>query len=65
MLVDHHGKMKAQFFVFISFVHLFYGMTNGMISLFNEIFYISEYKAMFIQLLIYHIYIYIYIYIYR
>ncbi len=25
---------------------------------FNEIFYISEYKAMFIQLLIYHIYIY-------
>ncbi len=27
---------------------------------FNEIFYISEYKAMFIQLLIYHIYIYIY-----
>ncbi len=36
MLVDRHGKMKALFFFFfISFVHLFYGMTNGMISLFN------------------------------
>ncbi len=35
MLVDIHGKIKSQFF-FISFVHLFYGMTNGIfVSLFN------------------------------
>ncbi len=40
MLVDLHGKMKALFVflfnLFISFVHLFYGMTNGIfVSLFN------------------------------
>ncbi len=37
MLVDIHGKMKALFF-FISCVHLFYGMTNGIfVSLFNVV----------------------------
>ncbi len=40
MLVDLHGKMKAPFVflfnLFISFVHLFYGITNGIfVSLFN------------------------------
>ncbi len=36
MLVDPHEKIKALFFFFISFVHLFYGMTNGIfVSLFN------------------------------
>ncbi len=102
MLVDRHGKIKALFFFFFSFVHLFYGMTNDIffccltlflcscsycilsyvyktlkmpahwciyklmfyIHLNKYLFYISEYKAMLIQLLIYHTYIYIYIYIY-
>ncbi len=32
------------------------------IHLIKYLFYISEYKAMLIQLLIYHIYIYIYVY---
>ncbi len=36
MLVDRREKMKALFFFVISFVHLFYGMTNGIfVSLFN------------------------------
>ncbi len=37
MLIDRREKMKALFFFFvISFVHLFYGMTNGIFaSLFN------------------------------
>ncbi len=36
MLVDIYGQIKSLFFLFISFVRLFYGMTNGIfVSLFN------------------------------
>ncbi len=50
MLVDIHGKIKALFF-FISCVHLFYGMTNGIfVSLFNFV-------SLFMFLLSYHMYI--------
>ncbi len=50
MLVDLHGKIKALFY-FISFVHLFYGMTNGIfVSLFNFV-----YLFMFLLYLILYI----------
>ncbi len=38
MLVDIHGKIKSLFFFSFHFVHLFYGMTNGIfVSLFNVV----------------------------
>ncbi len=50
MLVDRREKMKALFFFVISFVHLFYGMTNGIfVSLFNFVHVLTVSYLMYIK----------------